>query len=498
MKRIKTVLQSFLLLTILFSTNCNSKKQAKIALIGNIRGEKKFNYSQITDELFLKMKQEKTDYIFILGDNIEGFSENYMKEEWKTFFNYIEQKTDLPVYLVPGNHDIWNEKSKEFYRKNVGKLHYYKDIAGIRFVIINTTTENIREELNWAQRVLKKSKKNIILMHTPVFLQDFWIDFIHPQIKNRVLYVIASDKYRYFYKKIDGVKYIITGGGGGSFTISEKLGGFYHFLSLFINKGNVKLKVVKKDTILQEDCIPYDEIVEYERINKGIGQPYLTKNKIFFPVKSEKKITIEINKNKYVVEGEKTIILPAVDRLKIKVYPYKNKEKFYEFIRTPESIYTVDHIEKIKLNPYGLLKMKIDSISMKLNIEWDSDTIIYSHEKPLKYDYLVFLFENKNLKKVIKKGERLSFLLIPDIEEPEFIKVYPSQGAYPDVSQMKVNIKRNNNRNIIMLNIPLKSININENNDLSMNLIIKTGNKRLFISSADVKGKMAYIRRKNE
>lgn len=478
--------RAYFLLFLLFIMNCKSKREVVVAFIGNIRGERRLEYSQITDSLFMKMESFSPDYIFLMGDNIQGFSHRYMEKEWDYFFKYIKDKLNGHFYLVCGNHDVWDRDSREFYRKNVSKLHYYKDIKGIRFIVMNTSSENLREEMDWVKKVIKK--RSVILMHEPLFTKNYWMDFVHPHIKGKVLYVIASDKYRYFFKEVDGVKYIITGGGGAASPLPDSLGGFNHFLLMYIRGDGVELKVVKMDTVLNERCVDPYKVVEYDRINRDcIGDAYDIGGRVIITLRSLKpsaEMDFEIGGNKYAVKGERVVYLNPMDSVIVRTHGF-------DFIRFPEKVRLLKRVKEVQLTPSGIMNIGIENSILKFKVVWNSDTILFSHEKPLKHDYILWVFENRDIYRFNKGSKRMAFLIVPDMENIEFIKVYPSTGMHPDVSRMKAELKRNGNENTLYLDIPFNALSMGRR--FLMNVIIKSGDKMLYLSSPSITGKLAFV-----
>ncbi len=95
---------------------------------------------------------------------------------------------DIPLYSVPGNHDIGdtpNEESLSWYRKRVGKDWYSFNIGGWHFIGLNSCIihqdQNVEQEAKkqweWLKYDLEQTytlgcNRIIIFMHHPLFLRD--------------------------------------------------------------------------------------------------------------------------------------------------------------------------------------------------------------------------------------------------------------------------------------------------------------------------------------
>ena len=75
---------------------------------------------------------------------------------------------------------------------------------------------------------------------------------VHPLLKNyKVDVVFGGHWHQYLAQKIDGMRYVTTGGGGGELggykVPPEALGRFYHYLIVTVRDGKTRIAVVKLD-----------------------------------------------------------------------------------------------------------------------------------------------------------------------------------------------------------------------------------------------------------
>lgn len=227
------------------------------------------------------INEEKPDFVVFLGDN----SENIPKRNWDNFLLLVD-RINVPVYFVPGNHDIAiHEKDKKDFEEYFSKTPQVFSVEDNHFILLNSI-EGIekrdisREQVDFVESVFENVEGNkIIFMHHCLFYQDGgefcnaqtsssfeknnWNQEIIPLIKENNLGVFVGDsgvREPYFSYIEEKVHYYGVGFG-------EKF--LPHLLSVSI-KGEV-VEVVP--ILLQEDLSK----IKYS----GNGRGY-DKSKILF------------------------------------------------------------------------------------------------------------------------------------------------------------------------------------------------------------------------
>lgn len=126
------------------------------------------------------VNQLKPDFVVITGD----FVHHPRDTNELAIFKRITRKIDasIPVYYVPGNHDVGNHPTADdisFYKGNYGDDKFSFHHKGVNFIGLNSniikgaSVELERQQLVWLTKELKKGKKNgatIVFTHHPVFL----------------------------------------------------------------------------------------------------------------------------------------------------------------------------------------------------------------------------------------------------------------------------------------------------------------------------------------
>ncbi len=128
----------------------------------------------------------KPAFVVICGDLINKPGDEEQTKELFRIAHKLDKK--IPLYWVPGNHDVGNQptlENLEWYRKTFGKDWYSFHYGSCKFVVINTTIihrpDKVREEMEkqweWLSGALKNANNEkpihtIVFQHHPLFLKD--------------------------------------------------------------------------------------------------------------------------------------------------------------------------------------------------------------------------------------------------------------------------------------------------------------------------------------
>ena len=212
------------------------------------------------------MKHENPSFFVNTGDIINGNTQNPSILE-RQFSDYIHATSvlALPMYVSPGNHDVANSVSREFFEKfflDSGSEFFYSfKFEGINFIILDAYEPGNwgavkGQELLWLESILAKMKDEevFIFVHPPVYsvLNPDCItdgskhvafsskknqDYIRELFKKfNVDGVFHGHEHLFNKQNIDGTEYIITGCSGAYLYVSKEKGGFYHFLRIDVKK----------------------------------------------------------------------------------------------------------------------------------------------------------------------------------------------------------------------------------------------------------------------
>ncbi|MFC2083557.1 metallophosphoesterase family protein [Bacteroidota bacterium] len=199
-------------------------------------------------------------YLFHAGDMVTAYFLNF---EWKIFHKIMNPLLNkIILYPVAGNHDVGvSSNSRELYRKETGiqgELYYSFTHQSLLFVILSTEEPDFtgsvgNNQFDWLVETLANSTSDriIVFMHRPLFPQGHYKDKassnsekIHEVFKQYgVDIVFAGHEHQFFINDLDGITYVITGGGGAPLH-HENGGDFYHFILANIKEKSIILHVI--------------------------------------------------------------------------------------------------------------------------------------------------------------------------------------------------------------------------------------------------------------
>jgi 3',5'-cyclic AMP phosphodiesterase CpdA len=192
-------------------------------------------------------------------------------EHWSRFWS-LSRAVTVPYFLTVGNHDVHPKVpgSEETYRAQVdlpGNELYYSFVAGgALFMVLDSSIKGedkkiTGEQLRWLEGILAGSKQKLrfVFVHHPFFPEkgkgkhhgnslDRYKDErdrLHALFKKYgVTMVFAGHEHLYLRKIVDGIPYVITGGGGAPLYADDADGGFHHFVVMTVDGDSVSGEVV--------------------------------------------------------------------------------------------------------------------------------------------------------------------------------------------------------------------------------------------------------------
>ncbi|MDK1031183.1 MAG: sugar-binding protein [Planctomycetia bacterium] len=228
-------------------------------------------------------------FVVNVGDLILGYNadENldFTLKQWDEF-DKAAGKINMPLRLVAGNHDIWNPKSQEVYEKRYGKPYYSFDSQGCHFVVLctemakeNQVSKIAGQQLEWLKKDLAEKAipdRTFVFLHKPLWQNvhvqqgaaQGWMKDVHPLMKQyKVKAVFAGHVHIYSFDEIDGIRYVITGGGGAEIGNNPLVGDFHHFVLVSVRPEEVTLAVIPTGSIKPPTVVT----AEFRRKFKGMS-----------------------------------------------------------------------------------------------------------------------------------------------------------------------------------------------------------------------------------
>ena len=238
-------------------------------VLGDTRSGTRNEVSPIFLTSIAEINRLSPAFVFDLGDFIEGGKSDseILGKEWDMFQEALD-RFEMPFYLAAGNHDIWDKQSQQIYEKRFGETYFAFDYNGSHFIVLCTdlaeeVDEITGDQLAWLRDDVQAHaqtdngrKPTFVLLHKPLWYTKSWIEEIHPLlIDYGVDVVFASHWHRYAKMTRDGIRHIVTGGGGAYMHSPITKGSFHHYLFVTVSNGEIKVAVIKPGSILSEDFL---------------------------------------------------------------------------------------------------------------------------------------------------------------------------------------------------------------------------------------------------
>jgi hypothetical protein len=170
------------------------------------------------------------DIVVTVGDQIEGYGEDYDRSaaEWDSVLTLLGA-LEAPVYLTPGNHDIWDDTSEAmFTEKTKFKPYYSFDYKNTHFVVldvsrIESSADFPDEQRTWLVEDLgrhRDAEHTFVFYHKPFWEQTLPRGESDPMhdifVEHGVDAVFNGHYHEYFAGDYDGVAYTTMGSSGAS------------------------------------------------------------------------------------------------------------------------------------------------------------------------------------------------------------------------------------------------------------------------------------------
>ncbi len=228
------------------------------------------------EEAVRTMNVLQPDFVFMPGDLIDGYvdipdregdAERFSKDFNEQFdlFTHFASKLEMPLYFIPGNHDLTVPEMIPPYIERFGKLWYSFDYRGVHFIALNTEAKpgddrNFTEEqVKWAVSDIEKSKgarHTVVFLHNPAWyskgtlMYDQWVR-IENALKGRKYTVIAGHTHRLSTVIRNGRPYYVmaTSGGGLGKVHSFYLGETHHTALVKVEGDTLHLSLIELGAI---------------------------------------------------------------------------------------------------------------------------------------------------------------------------------------------------------------------------------------------------------
>lgn len=242
------------------------------AYLGDCKGNNLTRFKHIVRDI----NRHHPSFFVVNGDMVNEPSER----EYRFYVEELEEeRKGLPVFHTVGNHDIFSRKippSYKEFKKFFGATYYWFSFQNSLFIILDGAGTTIdAKQFQWLKDILKTKRDSFthtfVFMHVPPFdcrkghhhcMEDSGAEeFMRLMERYRVTRVCTSHIHAYHREVINGVTYIISGGGGAHMVIDPP---FYHYILIEVEGDRVSDRPIEIENVRSaKDIIEYTLEVIY-------------------------------------------------------------------------------------------------------------------------------------------------------------------------------------------------------------------------------------------
>jgi 3',5'-cyclic AMP phosphodiesterase CpdA len=208
-------------------------------------------------------------FVLVTGDLVDAPED---EKAWNEFRDIETVLRKRPYYCAIGDHD---GGSKHLFQKELGleRLYYDKREGDFHIFVLNSGGKFLdHEQVEWLEKTASAStaKHKFAVFHHPPFMIDRdrggEADVLRPQIHQRLVRLkfcaaFCGHQHAFYTTLRDGVRYVVTAGGGAPlWSIDPALGqkgdlsrSFHHFVGLIVAGPNIEGHVYDRDGLEEGD-----------------------------------------------------------------------------------------------------------------------------------------------------------------------------------------------------------------------------------------------------
>jgi 3',5'-cyclic-AMP phosphodiesterase len=225
----------------------------RFVLLGDRTGEAQ---PGIWEQVWKQAAAEKPAFVLGVGDTIQGVDDATAEAQWHEARQTLAPYARIPLYLAPGNHDVWSPASEKLFEKYTGHpLHYSFDFGSAHFTVLdNSRSDELSAgEMAFLESDLARHQSQpvkFVVSHRPswivnVAMQHPNFDLHQLAIKYGVQYFIAGHIHQIVQLPLAGVMYFCAPSAGGHLRASEKYenGWFFGYTVVTVEGSAVKFDI---------------------------------------------------------------------------------------------------------------------------------------------------------------------------------------------------------------------------------------------------------------
>jgi len=225
----------------------------RFVLLGDRTGEAQ---PGIYERVWRQVADEHPAFVVSVGDTIQGLDDAAADTEWRQIRATLRPYQRIPLYLAPGNHDVWSSLSEKLFQQHSGHpLHYSFDYAQAHFTIVDNSRSDLLavEEMNFLEKDLAAHASQpikFIVSHRPSWIVDVAFKNAGSPLhrlarKYGVRYVIAGHIHEMLHRELEGVSYVSLPSAGGHLRLSGRYedGWFFGHTLVEVRESGVRFEI---------------------------------------------------------------------------------------------------------------------------------------------------------------------------------------------------------------------------------------------------------------
>jgi 3',5'-cyclic AMP phosphodiesterase CpdA len=175
-------------------------------------------------------------------------------ENWARFREIERPLRDRTTYLpVPGNHDLSPARglAREF---KLDRLYYDRRLDDLHLLVLDSNAPYDPDQLRWLEETLSAStaRHRVVALHHPPFSDApdaAGLGAIRAALaRHKPCAVFCGHEHTFYTRRVDGVRYVVTGGGGAPLDARAGHGDlartFHHYLGCAVGREGIRVRVL--------------------------------------------------------------------------------------------------------------------------------------------------------------------------------------------------------------------------------------------------------------
>jgi Icc protein len=217
----------------------------------------------VFERVLLEAAADRPDFLLSVGDSIEGENDATAAAEWVQFDRLFSPYRRLPLFLTPGNHDIWSPASEKLWIARAGHpVHYGFDFRQAHFTILDNSRGSDSTDARFSDDEMRFLEQDLaahsgqtvkfVVSHRPtwlfaILLGNSGYPFHQLLKKYGVQYVLAGHIHQVLHFDLDGITYLDVPSAGGHLrdTKTYERGWFFGHTLAAVEGSQVRFRIAE-------------------------------------------------------------------------------------------------------------------------------------------------------------------------------------------------------------------------------------------------------------